>query len=96
MHNFKTHFSPPLNHYSNKQTVNQMAAVGLMCRLLSDNVSSLLLSLTPKLYWLPLMSYYIICNTTQFVSNSTLLFTLPTMLCMAQGEKIVCLVSKLK
>ena len=27
-----------------------MAAVGLMCRLLSDSVSSLLLSLTPKLY----------------------------------------------
>ena len=32
------------------QTVNPMAAVGLMCRLLSDSVSSLLLSLTPKLY----------------------------------------------
>ena len=53
----KTHFLPPLNHYSNRQTVNPMAAVGLMCRLLSDNVSSLLLSLTPKLYWLPLTSY---------------------------------------
>ena len=36
MHNFKTHFSPPLNHYSNRQTVNPMAAVGLMCRLLPD------------------------------------------------------------
>ena len=43
MHNFKTHFSQPLNHYSNRQTENPMAAVGLMCRLLSENVSSLLL-----------------------------------------------------
>ena len=32
------------------QTVNPMTTVGLMCRLLSDSVSSLLLSLTPKLY----------------------------------------------
>ena len=32
------------------QTVNPMTAEVLMCRLLSDSVSSLLLSLTPKLY----------------------------------------------
>ena len=57
MHNFKTYFSPPFNHYNNRQTVNPMAAVGLMCRLLSDNVSSLLLSLIPKLYWLPPPSF---------------------------------------
>ena len=49
IHNFTIH-STLLNHYSNRQTVNLMAAVGLMCRLLSDSVSSLLLSLTPKLY----------------------------------------------
>ena len=50
IHNFTTH-SILLNHYSNRQTVNPMAAVGLMCRLLSDCVSSLLLSLTLKLYY---------------------------------------------
>ena len=42
---FYAHFSLPLNHYSNRQTVNPMTAVGLMCRLLSDNVSSLLFSI---------------------------------------------------
>ena len=49
MHNFTTH-SILLNHYNNRQTVNPMAAAALICRLLSDSVSSLLLSLTPKLY----------------------------------------------
>ena len=44
LHKMK-HFSPPLDHYSNTQTVNPMAAVGLMCRLLSENVSSLLFSI---------------------------------------------------
>ena len=46
IHNFTTH-SILLNHYNNRQTVNPMAAVDLMCR---DSGSSLLLSLTPKLY----------------------------------------------
>ena len=36
--------------FTSSQTVNPMAAEVLMCRLLSDSVSSLLLSLTPKLY----------------------------------------------
>ena len=49
IHNFTT-LSTLLNHYSNTQAVNVMTAVGFMCRLLFDSVSSLLLSLTPKLY----------------------------------------------
>ena len=49
MHNSTIHFTL-LNHYSNRQTINPMTAVGLMCRLLSDSVSSLLLSMTTKRY----------------------------------------------
>ena len=36
--------------FTSSQTVNPMAAEVLMSSLLSDSVSSLLLSLTPKLY----------------------------------------------
>ena len=36
-----TLFTTSQSTYSNRQTVNPIAAVGLMCRLFSDNISSL-------------------------------------------------------
>ena len=41
MNNFKIRFSPPLNHYSNKQTVNPMVAMDLMYRLSLTNCAEL-------------------------------------------------------
>ena len=64
----KDTFLPQLNHHRNRQTVNLMITVNLMCTLLSDNVSSLLLSLTPKLYWLPPPSFCMTCSPTSSIS----------------------------